>query len=177
MQEGVMNPVFRAGRIWAAVIALALSVAALIGVLGVTGRADAAAGETRRMTITAASLVPVDDDTDFYNGGMVMGPPDGGTFVAPLEFPAESVFVRRIVWYAWDNSTNAAVCVSVYRSRPAAAFEDDLGGICTDDDPADPARYTHRIFSTFTGYQAGYLWIGIGPGGSFYGATIEYEVR
>nr|MCU0280548.1 hypothetical protein [Acidimicrobiia bacterium] len=159
---------------------LGLLVAVLVG-------PGMAAGAGPRTTVVESIMIhntefsPFDSNQDYSAGQRLETYGGTGRFTAPIPLPATVVSIRRITLYAYDNSANADVSLSLYRSAPAQgdAFV-ELGGVATvgavETDPQ--VQYTTAIsprtvdrsrFSLF-------LWLRVPePGLKVYGVKVTYS--
>ena len=83
------------------------------------------------MTVPAANFHPIDDGTDWSNSGYRIYMNSGtGSFTTPVEFPGSGpVVVKKVILYAWDNSTGASADVTFYKARPETGSEVDLATV------------------------------------------------
>jgi len=147
----------RTRRFWVPVLA-GLLVAGLLGV----GGGGAVAVEPRTVTeslmVSAATFTPSRDDWDYDNHGDYLILPTGsGAFAAPLSFPVPVVNIKRITLYA-----QRGICVHLFRFRPAAAFADHAGMVCTaDTTAASQTVHTTEISprQVNTAFHSPYLWV------------------
>ena len=167
----------RTNRFWIPVL-VGLLVAVLLGPAGVTATEP-------RVTVTAvmvpaAAFIPASDTFVYGNGGRTLSVLSGhGSFTAPLFFPVPVVRINRITLYAFDNSSPAMICVQLFRTRPAAAAEDEAGQVCSGNSAIDPqVAYTTAIDPRQVGatVQGAYLWVYLSdPGVRLYGVKVNYS--
>lgn len=163
-------------------VLVALLVAVLLGVPGATGQTGGATeprATVGNLMIPAGAFTPSEDDADYANMGDVLevfGAP--ATFNASLLFPVPTVSIRRITLYALDQDSSAAICVNLFRDRPADGASDYMGVVCTMDSGVDPqAPYSTAISprSINTALHGASLWLGVEPGTRLYGVKITYS--
>jgi hypothetical protein len=121
-----------------------------LGPSGGTEVAEAVEPRTlRSVTIPAAAFSPTQESWDFSNPGFQLTLHGGsGGFVAPLYFPVSPVTIRKVTLYAYDNHTTYDVCVTLYRSKPATATEDEMVQVCSDGSSATrPREFSDGTFS------------------------------
>ena len=166
-------------RIWIPVLA-ALLVAALIGP-GVVVGAEPRTEVTRSVMIPAAAAVPVDETVLYHNYGNYLSIDSGeGSFTLPVSFPVQTVTIRKITLYAYDNVAGASVAASLLRTRPSAGFYTDfMGTVTTNLSPSNPQVVTTTAISPRLVNSANHglaLWVYIeAPGIKFYGVKILYS--
>ena len=157
-----------------------LLVAALLG-MSRGGDSAIAAPQARtggKIMIPAAAFIPTTDNWDYANNGSTLYTiSSGGGFTAPLVFPVPVVKIKKIILYAYDNSTGE-VCATLYRSSPPIANELWLGNVCTTDSTANPQVVSTTAISprqVNTAVTGPYLWVSIGDGTNLYGVSVLYS--
>jgi hypothetical protein len=165
-------------RLWVPLLVSLL----VAGVLSVGGGAATAAEPrltTASIMIPAAAFIPT-YNSDYFSLGLYLAVASGsGSFTAPLSFPVQVVNIKKITAYAYDDSSGASVCVSLYRARPMDASEDYAAQVCTADGTAVPQYAATTVISprrVNTAFHAPYLWVVIsGPDVKLYGVKVNYS--
>jgi len=170
---------FTIRRLW-----LPLLVAALVAVL--IGPSTVTAAEPRAVTgklmIPAASFIPNSDGVDYDNSGYYLSLGSGsGSFTAPLVFPVQTVRIKKITLYAYDNGMGN-VYAGLYRASPPGGDEINLGSVITVDSSADPQTASTTVVNprqVNTAVAAPYLWVTLTAPGSLrlYGMAVLYSYQ
>jgi hypothetical protein len=171
----------RVNKSWMALVAAALLLGTLVGVVWArpNGR-PGAADITRKVTLTAGDFIPADDARDWYNFGTYVECSTGNcVFTAPVVFPClPSVTVERFKLHADDNNGGQQAVATLFRSRPSTGSNAYFGVAASP--PATGAgleTYTSsEINKVVWPSQRAYLWLVIGgPDIDVYGVTVEYH--
>ena len=165
---------------WMAVVMGVILVGTLVGVVWARPNDRPEAQDiTRKVTLTGADFVPVDDTDDWYIDGPDVFCESGNcVFSAPVVFPClPSVTVERIKLHVWDNNFGGNASAQLYRAHPPTATHVWLGkaespagivGLQTyTSDPINKVVWpSQRAFIS--------LWIG-GQDTKVFGVTVEYH--
>jgi len=165
-------------RKWWLPLLVAALVAVLIGPSAVTAAEPRAV--TGKLMIPAASFIPNSDNLDYGNSGYYLSFNSGsGTFTAPLVFPVQTVRIKKITLYAYDNGAGH-VYAGLYRASPPGGDEINLGSVITVDSGTDPQTRSTTAISprqVNTAVAAPYLWVTLTAPGSLrlYGVAVLYS--
>ena len=102
------------------------------GLLGPVSGAVATAGpraQTATLVVPASDFFPTSDDWSYRSVGYLMGS-GYGSYAAPVDFPMAEVKIKKITLYAFDMDP-FDICLSLYRSAPAAMAPVSAGMVCT----------------------------------------------
>jgi len=172
----------RVNRSWMAVVAAALLLGTLVGVVWARPNdRPAAATTTRKVTLTGADFIPNNPTVDWWNSGYRIECSTGAClFTAPVVFPTQSsVTVERIRLHVDDLSDPCYAEAQLGRANPSAGTVSVLGvaqsptgltsGLQTYSSPA--------INKVVWPSQKAHIWLSIGaPAIYVYGVTVEYHV-
>jgi hypothetical protein len=112
----------RVSKPWVAVVAAALLLGTLAGVVWARPSDRAQAQDiTRKVTLAPADFAPHDDEVDWSSNGQVIWCHSGScVFDAPVVFPClPAVTVERIRLHVFDSSTAGRAMASLYKMKPS----------------------------------------------------------
>lgn len=173
----------RVNKSWMAMVAAALLLGTLVGVVWArpTDRPQTA-GETRKVTLTGADFNPTQEGMDWYNyGGYVRCDELECTFTAPVVFPTiQAVTVERIRLHVDDNNASSTASAGIWRENPsigteafwasAASTLGTSGGVKTYSSGA--------VNKVVWPSQRAYIWLQINDVDiKVHGVTVEYHVN
>ncbi len=170
----------RANKSWMAVVAAALLLGTLVGMVWARpSDRPGAADITRKVTLTGGEFIVHDDGYDWHsNGAYVECTTNSCGFVAPVVFPClPSVTVERIQLHVLDSNPTLWAEASLYRAKPANGADVLLG---TASSPVGTAGHqpwsSDPINKVVWPSQRAYIWLSIGgPNIKVYGVTVEYH--
>jgi hypothetical protein len=165
---------------WMAVVAAALLVATLVGVVWARPNDRPEAQDiTRKVTLTGGEFIVRYDGQDWFSDGASLECNSGSCgFVAPVVFPClPGVTVERITLHVKDSNPNLWARASLYRAQPATGADVWLGAAQS---PAGTAGHqpwsSDPINKTVWPSQRAYIYLDIGgPAIWVYGAVVEYH--
>ena len=170
----------KVNKSWMAVVTAALLLGTLAGVVWATpNNRTEAADITRRITLSAGEFIPRADGYDWFSNGAYVECGTGACmFFAPVVFPClPSVTVERIKIHVKDSNGVAAARAELYRARPSAARNVELGEVTSPLGTAAFQTYTSApINKAFWPSHRALIYLAIsGPGIRVYGVTVEYH--
>jgi len=168
-------------RTWIAVVAVALLLATLAGVVWARPQNNPqAAGATRKVTLTGSDFVPHRNTDDWWDmGSRVVCYTGSCELTAPVVFPCLSaVTVERIKLHVDDNNNGVKATATLYRAVPSKGAKVYLG------DVSSPVGQTGGIRTYTSGpinkvvwpSRKAFIWLEIeGQFVDVYGVTVEYH--
>jgi hypothetical protein len=170
----------RVNRSWMAVVAAALLLGTLAGVVWARPNDRPQAQDiTRKVTLSAADFIPNSDDWNYGNSGALAECSGMCNFNAPIVFPClPAVTVERIKLHVRDDNGTQTASASLYRAKPSVGAGDFLGAVASPTGTSDGLQtYTSgTINKVVWPSQKAYIWVSIGGGNiGVYGVTVEYH--
>ena len=175
----------RVNKSWMAVVAAALLLGTLVGVVWARPNDRPGAAEvTRKVTLTGADFIPTQDDWDYSIGEY--GSSDSSVsclsssceFSAPVVFPClPSVTVERIKLHVVDEVFMNQTWVWLYRANPSTGAVTSLGNLSSSYQ-GDPGLNTYTsgpINKVVWPSQKAYIHLDTYPNMQVYGVTVEYH--
>jgi hypothetical protein len=134
----------------------------------------------RALTVPAGAFVPTATTWNMVQTGYELILNSGiGKFTAPVFFGPQTVTIRKITLYAWDNA-DGEVCVHLYRSTPATGSTQEIGEVCSSGAAVGVRSFVEDslMVPQITGAYGPYLTLelpGSFPGHRFYAVKINYS--
>jgi len=172
----------KVNRTWMAVVAAALVLGTLVGVVWARpSDRPGSAESTRKVTLPGAVFIPTGKMYDWSNDGLKVWCSSGSCYwAAPVVFPTlSSVTVERVKLHVYDNNGAAYACATVYRASPAGGSMPVLGGVCSPFSGAtsNPETFTSAAINKAVWPSHGAIvWLTVdAPDIYVYGVTVEYH--
>jgi hypothetical protein len=168
------------GKSWMAVVAAALLVGTLVGLVWARPHDRPQAQDiTRKVTMTGGEFITARDGQDWQTTGEKVECDSGSCdFFAPVVFPClPSVTVERIKLHVRDSNGSAQAVAVLYRARPETGADVWLGKA---ESPIGTGGLqpwsSDPINKVVWPSQRAYIWLSIGgPFIEVYGVTVEYH--
>ena len=167
---------------WMAVVAAALLLSTLVGVVwAMPSDRPGAAEATRKVTLTGADFIPRSTADSTNNGSYVECNTGNCFFAAPVPFPClPSVTVELFKLHVRDDNGIGSASVYLYRGNPSTGGENSLGSVSSPPAVSGGLKtYTSApINKVVWPSQRAYLMLNIwGPNITVYGVTVEYHIN
>jgi hypothetical protein len=166
---------------WMAVVAAALLLGTLVGVIWARPHDRPQAQDiTRKVTVPGAFFHPSQEGVHWLNYGEYIKLLSGSaTFSAPVVFPClPSVTVERMIFYVDDQDGLDDSCVTLHRSRPWQGDSVMMGSICSSDTTTGVQAFTtSNIYNAVVWPSHGVYMELVIDGNSIkvYGVRVEYH--
>ena len=165
---------------WMAVVAAALLVGTLVGVVWARPHDRPQAQDiTRKVTLTGGDFIPHEEVDNWSNNGDWVRCDIGScAFTAPVVFPClPSVTVERIRLHVDDAHGSAFASVGLFRAQPTNRGDVWLGSASSPPGIVGFQTYNSQpINKRVWPSQKAYIWLDIGGNNIYvYGVTVEYH--
>jgi hypothetical protein len=168
---------------WMAVVAAALLLGALVGVVWARpGEGPHAQATTRKVTLTGADFIPTSPNYEYGNAGEHVYCVTGScNFSAPVNFPTLSaVTVERIKLHVNDNNATGMASSGLMRAKPPEGTHSSFGQVSSPPGSSGGLQtYTSSAMNKAVWpSQKAYILLYIGsPNINVFGVTVEYHVN
>jgi hypothetical protein len=167
---------------WMAVVAAALLLGTLVGVVWARpNHRPGAAVTTRMVTLSDSDFIPAWDGYSFSKGNGYVVCNSSCTLSAPVVFPTLSaVTVERIKLHVSDGSATLIASASLYRDKPASGSHSKLGAVSSPMGSSGGLKtYTSGDINkvVWPSQRASIVLYIEGPSINVFGVTVEYHVN